>query len=158
MQQKGSYIPIPFLHVGGAIQEECGPTREIVQLDNGFIIRHAEVTKSFLQGLIFIVTKCANAVSDDVLAPMLEGDFVQTLFHQKQTMAQEWERLCFLQREITITEMVNVFPSLPAHSVYQLLGTQMKTMGDAKHLQDLPARQQPLFQRNQQIQTLNGTG
>lgn len=71
MQQKGSYIPIPFLHVGGAIQEECGPTREIVQLDNGFIIRHAEVMKSFLQGLIFIVTKFANAVSDDVVVPML---------------------------------------------------------------------------------------
>lgn len=61
------------------------------------------------------------------------------------------------RRDYTITEMVNVFPSLPAHSVHQLLVTQMKTMGDAKHLQDLPAQQQPLFQLNQQIQTLNGT-
>ena len=117
MQQKGSYIPIPFLHVGGAIQEECGPTREIVQLDNGFIIRHAEVTKSFLQGLIFIVTKCANAVSDDVLAPMLEGDFLQTLFHQKQTMAQEWERLCFLQREITQLQKWLMFSHLFLHTL-----------------------------------------
>ena len=117
MQQKGSYIPIPFLHVGGDIQEECGPTREIVQLDNGFIIRHAEVTKSFLQGLIFIVTKGANAVSDDVLAPMLEGDFVQTLFHQKQTMAQEWERLCFLQREITQLQKWLMFSHLFLHTL-----------------------------------------
>ena len=117
MQQKGSYIPIPFLHVGGAIQEECRPTREIVQLDNGFIIRHAEVMKSFLQGLIFIVTKFANAVSDDVVAPMLEGDFVQTLFHQKQTMAQEWERLCFLQREITQLQKWLMFSHLFLHTL-----------------------------------------
>ena len=118
MQQKGSYIPIPFLHVGGAIQEECGPTREIVQLDNGFIIRHAEVMKSFLQGLIFIVTKFANAVSDDMVAPMLESDFVQTLFHQKQTMAQEWERLCFLQGEITQLQKWLMFSHLFLHTLF----------------------------------------
>ena len=76
-------------------------------------MRHVEVTKSFLQGLLDVVTKYAKTVSDDVVAPMLEAHIVQTLFLQKQTMAREWERLCFLQREITQLQkwMVGVFPS-----------------------------------------------
>ena len=101
IKQQGPYILIPFLYVGGAIQEEFGPTRGIFQLANGLVIRQVEVMKGFLQGLLDIVTKYAKTVSDNVVAPMLEALIVQTLFLQKQTMAREWERLCFLQREIT---------------------------------------------------------
>ena len=59
-----------------------------MQLDNGFIIRHVEVIKSFLQGLLDIVTMYAKTVSDDVVAPMLKAHIVQTLFLQNQTMAR----------------------------------------------------------------------
>ena len=38
IKQQGSYILIPLLHVGGAIQEEFGPARGIFQLDNGLVI------------------------------------------------------------------------------------------------------------------------
>ena len=69
IQQQGPYILIPSLHVGGAIQKEFGPTREIIQLDNALVIRHVEVIKSFIQGLLDIVTKDAKTVSDDVVAP-----------------------------------------------------------------------------------------
>ena len=119
IKQQGPYILIPSLHVGGAIQEEFGPTREIFQLDNGLVIRHVEVIKDFLQGLLDIVTKYAKTVLDDVVAPMLEAHIVQTLFLQKQTMAREWERLCFLQRETTQLQkwMVSVFSSTAAHFV-----------------------------------------
>ena len=57
MQQQESYILIPSLHVGEAIQKKFGPTSRILQLDNGLVIRHVEVIKSFLQGLLDIVTK-----------------------------------------------------------------------------------------------------
>ena len=97
IQQQESYILIPSLHVGGAIQEEFGPTRGIVQLENGLVIRDVEVIKSFLQGLLDTVTKYAKTVSDGVVALMLEVHIVQTLFLQNQTMAREWERLRFLQ-------------------------------------------------------------
>ena len=99
IQQQRPYIP--SLHVGGAIQEEFGLAKRIIQLDNDLVSRYVEVHKSFLQGLLDIVTKYAKTVSDDVVAPMLEAHIVQTLFLQKQTMARDWERLCFLQREIT---------------------------------------------------------
>ena len=39
LKQQELYILIPSLHVGGAIQE-FGPTRGIIKLDNGFVIRH----------------------------------------------------------------------------------------------------------------------
>ena len=81
--------PIPSLRVGGAIQEEFGPTRGVVQLDNSLIIRNVEVVKSYLQGLLDIVTKYARPVSDNVVAPMLEAHIVQTLFFQKQTVARD---------------------------------------------------------------------
>ena len=47
-------------------------------------------------------------------------------------MACEWERLCFLQREITQVQkwMVSVFPSTATHFVHQQPGTQVETMGD----------------------------
>ena len=47
-------------------------------------------------------------------------------------MACEWERLCFLQREVTQVQkwMVSVFPSTATHFVHQQPGTQVETMGD----------------------------
>ena len=58
---------------------------------------------------------------------------VQTLFLQKQTMACDWEHLCFLQREITQLQkwMVSVFPPIAAHFVHQQQCTHVETMGDA---------------------------
>ena len=102
----------------------------IIPLDNGLVIRHVEVIKSFLQGLLDIVIKYIKTVSDDVVAPMLEAHIVQKLFLQKQTIACEWERLCFLQREITQSQkwMVSVFLSTVAHFVHQQPVTQVETM------------------------------
>ena len=133
IKQQDSYILIPSLDVGGAIQEEFRSTRGIVQLDNSLVIRHMEVIKSFLQRLIDIVTKYAKTVLDDVVGPLLEAHIAQTLFLQKHTMAREWERLCFLQREIKRLQkcMVSVFPSTAAHFVHQQPVTQVETIGVA---------------------------
>ena len=129
----GALHLIPSLHVGRAIQAEIGATRGVLQLDKGLVIRHVEVIKDFLQGLLDMVTKYAKTVSNDVAAPMLEAHIVQTLFLQKRTMVHEWECLCFLQREITQLQkwMVSVFPSTATHFVHQRPGTQVETMGDA---------------------------
>ena len=118
IQQQGSFILIPSLHAGEAIQKKFGPTRGIVQLDRCLAIRHVEVIKNSLQGLLDIVTKYAKTGSDDVVAPMLEAHIVQPLFLQKQIMARKWERLCFLQEKITQLQkwMVSGFPSTAARS------------------------------------------
>ena len=75
-----------------------------MKLDNGFVIRHVTVIRSFLQGLLNIVTKYAKTVSDDAVTPILEAHIAQTLFLQKQIKSQELERLCFLQSEVTQLE------------------------------------------------------
>ena len=64
---------------------------------------------------------------------MLEAHIVQTLFLQKQTMAGEWKRLCFLQREVTRLQKwtLSVFPSTAAHFIHQQPGTQVEAIGDA---------------------------
>ena len=105
----------------------------IVKLDNGLVIRYVEVIKNFLHGLLDMVTRYAKTVSADVVAPMLEVHIMQTLFLQTQTMARKWERLCFLQREVTRLQkwMVSVFPSTADHFVHQQPGTQVETIGDA---------------------------
>lgn len=92
------------MHPGGVVQDELGTTRGIMKLDNGFVIRHVTVIRSFLQGLLNIVTKYAKTVSDDAVTPILEAHIAQTLFLQKQIKSQEWERLCFLQSEVTQLE------------------------------------------------------
>ena len=133
IKQQGTYILIPSLHIGGAIQQEFGLTRGIVQLDNGLVIRQVEVIKNFLHGLLDIVTRYAKTVFVDVVAPMLEAHIEQTLFLQKQTMACKWERLYFLQREVTQLQkwMVSVFPSTASNFLHQQSGTQVETIGDA---------------------------
>ena len=88
------------MHPGGVVQDELGTTRGIMKLDNGFVIRHVTVIRSFLQGLRNIVTKYAKTVSGDAVAPMLEAHIVQTLFLQKKIKSQDWEGLCFLQSEV----------------------------------------------------------
>lgn len=92
------------MHPGGVVQDELGTTRGIMKLENGFVIRHVTVIRSFLQGLLNIVTKYAKTVSDDAVTPILEAHIAQTLFLQKQIKSQEWERLCFLQSEVTQLE------------------------------------------------------
>ena len=42
IKQQGTYILIRSLHVGGAIQQDFGRTRGIVQLDNDFFIKHVK--------------------------------------------------------------------------------------------------------------------
>ena len=128
----GPYMLIPSLHVVGAIEEEFGPTKGITQLDNSLVIRHVEVVRSFLQGFLDLATKYAKIVSDDVVTPILKAHIVQTLFLQKQAMAQEWECLCFLQKEITQLQkwMVSAFPSPAAHIVHQQKRTQVETRGN----------------------------
>ena len=75
-----------------------------MKLDNGFVIRHVTVIRSFLQGLLNIITKYAKTVSGDAVAPILEVHIAQILFLQKQINSQEWECLCFLQSEVTQLE------------------------------------------------------
>ena len=48
-------------------------------------------------------------------------------------MAREWERLCFLQREVTRLQkwMVSVFPPTAAHFGHQQPCTQVEAIGNA---------------------------
>ena len=55
-----------------------------MQLDNGIVIRHIKVIRSFLQRLLDIATKYAKTVSGGVVAPMLEAAlFRHYLFKNK---------------------------------------------------------------------------
>lgn len=131
------------MHVGGIVQEEFETTSGIIQLDNRLVIKHVELIRGFLQGLLGIVTKYVETVSDDVVPFMLEAHIVQTLFLQKKDMTREWERLCFLQREVTQLQkwMFSVFPSTAAHFFHQQKGTQVQTNGGAlegKHCKSFP--------------------
>ena len=133
IQQQGQYVLIPTLHVGGAVQEHYGLDKEILQLDNGLVIRNIKLAPELLHGLLDIVATYAKQVADDVVAPMLEAHIVRTLFLQKQLMAKEWERLCFMQREVTQLQKwtITVFPSTAANFIHQHPGTRVEPLGDA---------------------------
>ena len=46
IKQQGTYILLRSLHVGGAIQQEFGRARGIVQLDNDLVIRHVNPSRT----------------------------------------------------------------------------------------------------------------
>ena len=48
-------------------------------MDNGIVIKHVEGIKTFLQGLLDIVTKHTLKVLYNLVAPMLEAHIVETL-------------------------------------------------------------------------------
>ena len=102
----GPYMLVPSLHVVGAIQEEFGPIRGITQLDDGLVVRHVEVVRSFLQGFLNLATKYAKIVSDDVVTPILKAHIVQTLFLQKTGYGSRVGMLVLpAKRDYTTTKM-----------------------------------------------------
>ena len=62
IQEQETFILIPSLHVVDAISEKPRLIGRTIQLDNGLVIRHIEVVKSFLQGFLDIVTKYAITI------------------------------------------------------------------------------------------------
>ena len=62
------------------------------------------------------MVRCASTVADDVVALLLEAHIVQSIMYQKQLIMREWERLCYIQKEITRIHhwIINTFPFLPA--------------------------------------------
>ena len=91
----------------------CFCDQSVLQPDNGLVLRNIEKAPSLYKNLRQIVKTYAKKVANDVVAPLLEAQIVQTILHQKQIMAREGERLCFMQQEITRLQhwMISVYPS-----------------------------------------------
>ena len=100
-QQQGDFILIQDLHAGGAIQAEYGPGKNIVQLDNDLVLTNLKNNTDFLASLKEVVVRYASTIADNVVAPFSEAHIVQSIMYQKQLMMHKWEKLCYVQKEIT---------------------------------------------------------
>ena len=90
-----------------------GINEKIIQLDNGLVLRNTEIYPNTFHPLTEAIKEYAKTVSDTVVAPLLEAHIVKTMIYQKQMMIQEWERLCFIQQEMTKLQhwMISIFPN-----------------------------------------------
>ena len=131
VKQSGEYILIPGLNAGGAIQEYLPNNR--IMLDNGLILVRGKNTSNHLNHLSNVVKKYSEAVANDVVAPLLQAHIIQTIIIQKQQMAEEWEKACFLQGEITRIQrfMLEVYPQGAAKYIHQEPGITVHVAGDA---------------------------
>ena len=132
IQRQGNYFLIPSLHVGGATQREFGLDKGVIQLDNGLVIRNVKSTTAFLRDRRHAVSEYGQKVSAAGVAPMLEAHIIRTIMMERQAMTREWERLCFVQREIKRIQhwMIATFPGNSAEWVHQQQGIRVKPVGD----------------------------
>ena len=75
-QQQRDFILIQDLYVGGAIQAEYGPDKNIVQLDNGLALTKLKNNTDLIASLKEVVVKYASIVADNAVAPLLEAHIV----------------------------------------------------------------------------------
>ena len=137
VQRSGEYFLIPSLQVGGAIQQTMGIKEETIQLDNGLVLRNTKNHPNIFHLLTEAIKEYAKTVSDTVVAPLLEAHFIQTMIYQKQMMIQEWERLCFIQQEMTKLQhwMISTFPNTASKWIHPDAGVLVHTVGDALQLE-----------------------
>ena len=133
--QSDSYILIPDLHIGGAIQNQY--RNGIIQLDNGItLIPTGKKFYHINHYLRRIITKYARQVGTDAIAPILEAHIVRNILLEKQRIAQEWQRGCFLQQEITRLQhwIITTFPSSASRWIHPEAGVIIHPVGDALQL------------------------
>ena len=138
IQQAGEYVLIPSLQAGGAVQQSLDSQDRTIQLDNGLILHHNEDSQNPLQSLNNAVREYARSVADTVVAPLLEAHIAQTIINQKQIMVKEWERICFLQKEISKLQhwMIATFPSTASRWIQPDSGVLVHTVGDALQIEE----------------------
>ena len=138
IQQAGEYVLIPSLQAGGAVQQSLDSQDRTIQLDNGLILHHNEDSQNPLQSLNDAVREYARSVADTVVAPLLEAHIAQTIIYQKQIMVKEWERICFLQKEISKLQhwMIATFPSTASRWIQPDSGVLVHTVGDALQIEE----------------------
>ena len=148
IKQIGDYILIESLLMGGAIQRELGETsaraieRErgekytVIQLDNGIVIEHLHAKINAYKQFKQTLKKYAKLVGSDVMAPILEGHLTSVIIEQKTAMIREWERTCFVQKELQKIQrwMINTFPTSSARWIHQQAGVVVHPAGDALHV------------------------
>eukprot|EP00111_Clytia_hemisphaerica_P011879 TCONS_00034904-protein len=96
-----SHVLIPSLKVGGGIQNEYGESKTTLLLDNGLLLKDPVMKGNMFEALKDMVTAFSKRMVSDTLGPILQAHIVRTLINQKLDIIQEWERLCFIQQEVS---------------------------------------------------------
>ena len=62
---------------------------------------------NMFEALKDMVTAYSKRMVSDTLGPILQAHIVRTLINQKLDIIQEWERLCFIQQEVSRIQRYN---------------------------------------------------
>ena len=133
VKQMESHILIPSLRIGGSIQNEYGESKTTLLLDNGLLLKDPIMKENMFEALQNIVTEYSKRMASDTLGPILQAHIMRTLINQKLTIIQEWERLCFVQQEVSRIQrwMIEVFPTTAARWIHQESGVTVHLIGEA---------------------------
>eukprot|EP00111_Clytia_hemisphaerica_P021766 TCONS_00064000-protein len=88
---------------------------------------------NMFEALKDMVTAYSKRMVSDTLGPILQAHIVSTLINQKLDIIQEWERLCFIQQEVSRIQrwMIAAFPTTAARWIHQESGVTVHTVGEA---------------------------
>ena len=133
IKQHGDYILIPDLQAGGAVQEEFGGERYLLQLDNVLELKNLKAQPDLVTTFKTLLRHYSKKVSDGAVAHLLEARLVQTVTTRNHSTAREWERTCFIQRETAKLQywMISIFPSTGVKWIHPKKGVVAEGAGDA---------------------------
>ncbi|MEO0683466.1 MAG: reverse transcriptase domain-containing protein [Cyanobacteria bacterium J06649_11] len=133
IKQMDSNILIPSLRIGGSIQNEYGESKTTLLLDNGILLKSPVIKEDMFKALETIVTEYSKRMASDTLGPILQAHIMRTMMNQKMLIIQEWEKLCFIQKEVSKIQrwMIEVFPTTAARWIHQEAGVVVEIVGEA---------------------------
>ena len=133
VKQLDSNILIPSLRIGGSIQNEYGESKTTLLLDNGILLKSPIIKEDMFKALENIVTEYSKRMASDTLSPILQAHIMRTVMNQKLLLIQEWEKICFVQQEVSKIQrwMIEVFPTTAARWIHQEAGVVVEVVGEA---------------------------
>ena len=133
IKQLDSNIVIPSLRIGGSIQNEYGESKTTLLLDNGILLKSPTMKEDMFKALEDVVTEYSKRMASDTLGPILQAHIMKTLINQKLRIIQEWEKICFVQQEVSRIQrwMIEVFPSTAARWIHPEAGVIVQIVGEA---------------------------
>ena len=78
-KQQGDYILIAVLQAVGAVEEEFGHERDLLQLQNGLKLKNSKPQPDVVTIFKTFLRHYSKNVSDDAVARLLEAHLVQTV-------------------------------------------------------------------------------
>ena len=126
----GDFILIPFLKIGGAIQDT--DKKSSMTLDNGFVLKVLDDASSNFEELLQSARNLSRAAPADLHAALLDSHITIALQQERLDLITTWDNLCMVEARLEKLEhwAVSTFPDSSGGNWLAGAGMHVDLAGD----------------------------